>query len=129
MSSSTWDNLTADAEALRERLGFGRWAVLGHSFGNRVALEYALRYPGSISHLAAPVLNPSWLSSPAESRSSRLAVCGNPGCDRWDFVLFPMTAAGDSVGPAGLPRGRPAQGSAVKGGADAEDRAFRDSSG
>jgi pimeloyl-ACP methyl ester carboxylesterase len=46
VSSMTWENLTADADALRERLGFERWAVLGHSFGGHVALEYALRYPG-----------------------------------------------------------------------------------
>jgi pimeloyl-ACP methyl ester carboxylesterase len=51
VSSMTWDNLTADADALRERLGFERWAVLGHSFGGHVALEYALRYPHSLSHL------------------------------------------------------------------------------
>jgi proline iminopeptidase len=47
----TWDNLTADAEALREKLGFESWAVLGHSFGGMVALEYALRYPECLSHL------------------------------------------------------------------------------
>jgi proline iminopeptidase len=51
VTSMTWDNLTADAEALRERLEVDRWAVLGHSFGGHVALEYALRYPGSLSHL------------------------------------------------------------------------------
>ncbi len=51
VSSMTWDNLTADAEALRKRLGFEKWAVLGHSFGGMVALEYALRYPDSLSHL------------------------------------------------------------------------------
>jgi proline-specific peptidase len=51
VSSMTFENLTADAEALREELGFERWAVLGHSFGGHVALEYALRYPGSLSHL------------------------------------------------------------------------------
>jgi proline iminopeptidase len=51
VSSMTFENLTADAEALREKLGFERWAVLGHSFGGHVALEYALRYPGSLSHL------------------------------------------------------------------------------
>jgi proline iminopeptidase len=51
VSSMTWDNLTADAEALRHTLGFDRWAVLGHSFGGMVALEYALRYPHSLSHL------------------------------------------------------------------------------
>src|SRR5215831_3646162 len=51
VSSMTWENLTADADALRQRLGFDRWAVLGHSFGGHVALEYALRYPASLSHL------------------------------------------------------------------------------
>lgn len=51
VSSMTWDNLTADAEAIRKRLGFEKWAVLGHSFGGMVTLEYALRYPDSLSHL------------------------------------------------------------------------------
>jgi proline iminopeptidase len=51
VSSMTWENLTADADALRERLGFERWVVLGHSFGGHVALEYALRYPGNVSKL------------------------------------------------------------------------------
>jgi len=47
----TMENLTADADALRQALGFDKWAVLGHSFGGYVALEYALRYPQSLSHL------------------------------------------------------------------------------
>ena len=51
VESMTWDNLTADADALREALGFERWAVLGHSFGGHVALEYALRYPERLSRL------------------------------------------------------------------------------
>jgi len=51
VSTMTWENLTADADALRQTLGFDRWAVLGHSFGGKVALEYALRYPRSLSHL------------------------------------------------------------------------------
>ena len=51
LSSMTWENLCADADALREELGFEKWAVLGHSFGGNVALEYALRYPQSLSHL------------------------------------------------------------------------------
>ncbi|MGA7270849.1 MAG: alpha/beta hydrolase [Acidimicrobiia bacterium] len=51
VESMTWNNLTADADALREELGFERWAVLGHSFGGHVALEYALRYPDKLSHL------------------------------------------------------------------------------
>jgi proline iminopeptidase len=51
VSSMTWENLTADADALRRALGFEKWAVLGHSFGGHVAIEYALRYPGRQSHL------------------------------------------------------------------------------
>jgi pimeloyl-ACP methyl ester carboxylesterase len=51
VSSMTWENLAADADALREKLGFEKWAVLGHSFGGKVALEYALRYHDRLSHL------------------------------------------------------------------------------
>jgi proline-specific peptidase len=51
VSTLTWDNLTADVDALREKLGFDRWAVLGHSFGGYVAMEYALRYPERVSRL------------------------------------------------------------------------------
>ncbi len=51
VSSMTFENLTADADALRQALGFDQWAVLGHSFGGNVALEYALRYPQNLSHL------------------------------------------------------------------------------
>ena len=64
MSSMTWENLTADADALRQELGFERWAVLGHSFGGHVALEYALRYPDKLSHLIL-------LDSGGDSRWSR----------------------------------------------------------
>ena len=51
VSTMTWENLTADADALRERLGFQTWAVLGHSFGGHVALEYTLRHPDRVSQL------------------------------------------------------------------------------
>jgi proline iminopeptidase len=51
LASLTWENLTADAEALRQALGFEKWAVFGHSFGGNVALEYALRYPQSLARL------------------------------------------------------------------------------
>jgi proline iminopeptidase len=39
------DVLVADCEALRVALGIDRWSVLGHSFGARLALRYALRHP------------------------------------------------------------------------------------
>lgn len=51
VSTMTWDNLTADAEALREHFGFQTWSVLGHSFGGHVALEYTLRHPDRVSRL------------------------------------------------------------------------------
>ncbi len=51
ITSMTWENLTADADALRKALGFEKWAVFGHSFGGNVALEYVLRYPQKLSHL------------------------------------------------------------------------------
>jgi proline iminopeptidase len=47
----TWDNLTADADALRVTYGFDKWIVLGQSFGGHVALMYALRYPERVSQL------------------------------------------------------------------------------
>ena len=65
VSSMTWRNLTADADALREHLGFEKWAVLGHSFGGHVALEYALRYPHRVSHLVL-------LDTGADSRWARV---------------------------------------------------------
>jgi proline iminopeptidase len=51
VDTMTFENLTADADAIREHLGFEEWAVLGHSFGGHVALEYALRYPDRVSRL------------------------------------------------------------------------------
>lgn len=64
VSSMTFDNLTADADELRRRLGFEKWAVLGHSFGGHVTLEYALRFPERVSHLVL-------LDTGADSRWSR----------------------------------------------------------
>jgi proline iminopeptidase len=43
--------LCADADALRTAVGAERVALLGHSFGGFVALEYALRYPERVRHL------------------------------------------------------------------------------
>ena len=47
----TFEQLCADADGLRDYLGFEEVAVLGYSFGGFVALEYALRYPEYLSHL------------------------------------------------------------------------------
>ena len=65
VSTMTWQNLVADAEALREHLGFEKWAVLGHSFGGHVALEYALRHPARVTRLVL-------LDTGADSRWARV---------------------------------------------------------
>jgi proline iminopeptidase len=43
--------LVEDIEALRKHLGVPRIAVLGHSFGGLLALEYAATYPQRVSHM------------------------------------------------------------------------------
>jgi proline iminopeptidase len=78
VTSMTWENLTADADALRERLGYERWAVLGHSFGGHVALEYALRYP---------------------DRVSRLILLDTAGDARWSQENAPMVLADRAYSP------------------------------
>jgi len=64
-----WGNLTADADAIRQHFGIDRWAVIGHSFGGMVALEYAIRYPQNLTHLV--LLNTGgdsvWVQSNASS--------------------------------------------------------------
>jgi len=51
LETMEWGNLTADADAIRQHFGIDRWAVIGHSFGGMVALEYAIRYPQNLTHL------------------------------------------------------------------------------
>jgi proline iminopeptidase len=79
VTSMTWENLTADADALREELGFERWAVLGHSFGGQVALEYTLRYP---------------------ERVSRLVLLDTAGDARWSQQYAAEVLAGRGFSPA-----------------------------
>lgn len=97
VTTMTWDNLTADAEALRATLGFDKWAVLGHSFGGMVALEYALRYPEHLSHLIlmdtggdsrwpqhnAPELLMKRGYSAAVVQTARRFSCGQLTPDEW----------------------------------------------
>ncbi len=45
------DTLVEDVEALRRTLGVPQIAVMGHSFGGLLALEYAARYPEHVSRL------------------------------------------------------------------------------
>ncbi len=48
MSLNTTDHLIGDMEALRERLGIGRWVLFGGSWGVTLSLAYGQRYPGRV---------------------------------------------------------------------------------
>lgn len=47
----TIDDLIADFEGIRAKLGIERWQILGHSFGGTYALRYALAHPGRVERL------------------------------------------------------------------------------
>jgi proline iminopeptidase len=51
LDTLTFAQFCADIEALRIHLGFDRIALLGHSYGGFIGLEYARRYPDRVSHL------------------------------------------------------------------------------
>lgn len=44
-------NWAADANALADSLGWPQFALLGHSYGGFIALEYAVRWPERLAHL------------------------------------------------------------------------------
>jgi proline iminopeptidase len=56
--SVTEDELIADFEALRSALGISQWSILGHSFGGRLALRYAVNYPDTVTKVIFE--NPPW---------------------------------------------------------------------
>lgn len=56
----TLAQLAADADALRAHFGLEKVAVLGHSYGGCVALQYALRYPRRLSHLFLVGTTAAW---------------------------------------------------------------------
>jgi proline iminopeptidase len=53
----TLESELADLDAVRQHVGLGPAALLGHSWGTVLALEYALRHPDCVSHLI--LLNPA----------------------------------------------------------------------
>jgi proline iminopeptidase len=60
LATLTLARFAADADALRAHLGFERVAVLGHSYGGCLALQYALRYPRRVSHLILVGTTAAW---------------------------------------------------------------------
>lgn len=56
----TFDQLAADADALRAHLGCEMIGIIGHSFGGFIALQYALLYTRRVSHLILLDTAPAW---------------------------------------------------------------------
>jgi proline iminopeptidase len=84
----------ADVEALRHGLGLDTVAVLGHSWGGVLAMEYATRHPEHVSHLVlmntAPVWRDGWIAL-----RLHLAQIRSPSAIARMRELEPMIEAGD----------------------------------
>ncbi len=59
-SQYTVENMVEDVEAVRQALGLGKIALLGHSYGGVLAQAYALKYQENLSHL---ILNSTFPST------------------------------------------------------------------
>jgi proline iminopeptidase len=81
----------ADLDAIRHSIGADAVAVLGHSWGALLALEYATRHPDRVTHLvlmsSAPVSHPDWTSlrerlprmrAPGDAERMREIAAGAP---------------------------------------------------
>jgi pimeloyl-ACP methyl ester carboxylesterase len=78
----------ADIEAVRRALGAKRIALFGVSYGTKVALAYAMAYPGRVERLALDSVveldGPSALDLPSFAATPRVlsALCLGGGCRR-----------------------------------------------
>lgn len=70
IASNTTQDLVADIERLRERLGIGRWLVFGGSWGATLALAYAQAHPACVTGL---VLRGVFLGT---ARETEWYLCG-----------------------------------------------------
>lgn len=67
----TMEQLAADIDALREHLGADTIGVCGHSYGGFVALQHAVTYPGTLSHLALLDTSPGIFEPTPEEEAER----------------------------------------------------------
>src|SRR5512139_2088608 len=69
------DSEIEDLDQLRASLGLDSVALLGHSWGGLVAMEYAVRHPDRLSHLVlmdtAPACHADWLMFREQLRHRR----------------------------------------------------------
>ena len=89
IDKATIETLARDLDELRAQLGIERWAVLGHSFGSYVALEYAHRFAARVDKL--------------------ILVGGAPALDYPDVIGAHLTARGTPEQAAVLQKGMSSQ--------------------
>jgi proline iminopeptidase len=84
-----------DLDKVRQHFGFERSAILGHSWGAVLALEYALRYPDRVSQLI--LMNPAPASAVdvAVLRKSYLEKIGAEMARQREIVASPAYKEGD----------------------------------
>jgi len=73
LAKYSMDILIEDVERLRRQLGVPKMALLGHSFGTQLALEYAARYPQHVTALVLAAATPH-LARSLDIRCERLAT-------------------------------------------------------
>lgn len=71
LETVTIAQLAEDVEGLRSHLGLDEIAVLGHSYGGFVALEYATRFPERVTHLIALSTSPGVFSPTQDELAER----------------------------------------------------------
>ncbi|WP_432885956.1 alpha/beta fold hydrolase [Kribbella sp. CA-245084] len=84
-------DLIADFEALREKLGVEQWSILGHSYGGRLALRYAIAHPDAVTKVVFE--NPGWDMVLASDTLLRAALPLLPGVEAPPPHTGPATKA------------------------------------
>ena len=97
ITANTTPDLLADMEALRHRLGVGRWVLWGRSWGSTLALAYAEAHPDCVVRLV--------LSGVFTAQRSELDWLYRGGSARlfpaaWDRFRMAPAAAGSADGIA-----------------------------
>jgi proline iminopeptidase len=96
LERNTTQDLVADMEVIRERLGIERWVVFGGSWGSTLSLAYAEAHPERVLALA---LRGIFLLRPSEIRWFYQDGAGELFPDAWEAYIEPIpeTERGDLV--------------------------------
>ena len=125
----TLDENVEDMEALRRHLGLGPVVSIGTSYGGMVAMAHAARYPAAVSHLVLAVTAAH--AGFIDRAQQIVAARGTPEQHRVTATLWAgafrspeeVQAFYEIMGPLYSTKFRPEDAAAVRGRADAGDRA------